>query len=672
MLEQPPVAVRGHAQPKCATQAVAQTRPPQIRPQEVQRTMDGKLNRRNLLARMGAGALIPLAKNVLAQTTSSAAAQSKTTPYKKVLLEAFDYAGVTLRPSWWQKQAEAGRDFYFGLSNDDILHGYRVAAGNSNVPGRALGGWCTPNSNTVFGQWLQSFARMQRTYGDKDLLEKANVLVSDYAKCWPGMAGGTRGAGRGTAGAGGATGGLGHYPYEKLVGGLVDMHHYGSHPEAMALCDKITAAAETNLNRDRVPANREPWSLHSGRPLEWYTLAENLYRAYQLTGKPMYKEFADVWLYPAYWDKFAETADPTDAQGVHAYSHTNTFSSAAMAYDSSGDTKYLRILRNFYDWMQRRQTYATGGYGPDERFVYSDGALGDSLEVYSASFECPCCSWAAFKLSRYLMTYTGEARYGDWIERLLYNGIGAALPIKDRGTHMYYMDYHLGSSLKYYSRNAFTCCSGTYFQNIAEYPNLIYFRDNDALYVNLYVPSEVEWKGPAGAVKVVQSTQYPEVGNSSLTLTMERPAIFAIKLRVPGWSKSVAIRVNGQTQNAEITPGRWATISREWKPGDTLEIIIPLRFRRVPIDEQHPNRVAIARGPVVYAQEDPHKWLSEIPASDDELDKLMKPLPNNPAIFQIDNETVVQQRNAFKPFYSFAELEQYRMYFDSRHRRVLW
>ena len=260
-----------------------------------------------------------------------------------------------------------------------------------------------------------------------------------------------------------------------------------------------------------------------------------------------------------------------------------------------------------------RQTYATGGYGPDERFVYSDGALGDSLEIYSASFECPCDSWAAFKLSKYLMMYTGEARYGDWIERLLYNGIGAALPIKDRGTHMYYMDYHLGSDLKYYSRNAFTCCSGTYFQNITEYSNLIYFRDANALYVNLYVPSEVEWKGPAGTVKVVQTTEYPEAGSSTLKLAMERPATFALKLRVPGWSSGMTVKVNGQAATADIKPGQWATVSREWKPGDSVEIAIPLRFRRVPIDEQHPNRVAIVRGPVVYGQEDPHKWLSDIP-----------------------------------------------------------
>ena len=631
--------------------------------------MDERLSRRDFLGTVGA--LAPLAQSALAAPAAEDAAPAGTTPNKHVVLEPFDYAGVTLRPSRWQRQAAAGRDFYFGLSNDDILHGYRVAAGTSNAPGRALGGWCTPNSNTVFGQWLQAMACMQHAYGDKDLLEKAGVLVSEYAKCWPGMSSGpARGAGRGTAG--GATGGLSHYPYEKLVGGLVDMHHYGAHPEAMGLCDQITEAAAAHFNRDRVPANREPWALHSGRPGEWYTLAENLYRTYQLTGKPMYKEFGDVWLYPAYWDRFAETSDPKDAQGVHAYSHCNTFSSAALAYDVTGDPKYLRIIRNFYDWMQKRQTYATGGFGPDERFVYSDGALGDSLETYSASFECPCCSWSGFKLSKYLMMYTGEARYGDWIERLLYNGIGAALEIKDRGTHMYYMDYHLGSDLKYYSRNTFTCCSGTYFQNIAEYSNLVYFRDRNALFVNLYLPSEVEWSGPGGAVKMVQATEYPEAPGSTLRLSMDRAAAFALKLRVPGWSNGMTVKVNGQAQSAEIRPGQWVAIDREWNSGDTVEVTIPLHFRRVPIDEQHPHRIAIARGPVVYGQEDPHKWLSVIPASDDELDKLMKPLANNPAIFQIDNEPVVQQRNAFKPFYSFAELERYRMYFDSSQRRVLW
>jgi DUF1680 family protein len=178
----------------------------------------------------------------------------------------------------------------------------------------------------------------------------------------------------------------------------------------------------------------------------------------------------------------------------------------------------------------------------------------------------------------------------------------------------------------------------------------------------------VEWKG----VKLTQTTQYPEAGASALKLAMDRPSTFALKLRVPAWSRGMTAKVNGQQQNAPARPGEWLELKREWQPGDSVEIAIPLHFRRAPIDEQHPNRVAIVRGPVVYGQEDPHKWLSEIPSSDDDLDRLMKPLANNPAIFQIDNEPVVQQRNAFKPFYAFAELERYRMYFDSRHRRTLW
>ena len=115
----------------------------------------------------------------------------------------------------------------------------------------------------------------------------------------------------------------------------------------------------------------------------------------------------------------------------------------------------------------------------------------------------------------------------------------------------------------------------------------------------LFMPSEVEWRGPSGPVKLIQTTQYPEAGSSSLALAMERPATFALKLRVPGWSNGLAVRVNGQLQTAGAIPGQWSTISREWKQGDTVEVTIPLRFRRVPIDEQHPNRVAIVRGPLV-------------------------------------------------------------------------
>ena len=639
--------------------------------------MKNKMNRREFLGTVATASatLAPLAQSLAGgqkaatkaptATAVPASPPPKATPYQKVVLWPFDYQGVTLREGRWQKQAQDGRDFYMSLADDDVLNGFRVTAGLP-APGKPLGGWAAKDSYTVFGQWLQAMARMQRANGDKDMLNKASIWVAEWGKAWkPGQ------------------GRLGHYPFEKLVGGLVDMHLYGGHPEAAALLQKLVEPAVTGLNRDRVPANRAPWELHSGRPLEWYTVGENLYRAFEITGNSSYKDFADVWQYHAYWDKLLDTAEPATASGVHAYSHVNSFSSAAMAYDVTGDEAYLRILKNMYDFLQNRQCYATGGYGPVERIMPDDGALGESLAQRIDSFEAPCCSWAAFKLAKYLMMYTGEARYGDWIERLLYNGVGAALPITTGGKHFYYANYHLGAAQKTYSRTPFTCCSGTYFQNIAEYQNLVYFKDasGSALYVNLYVPSEVEWRvagsgagktGQGATVKAVQMTAYPEAETSTIALTLDKPAAFALKLRVPGWSRGVGIKVNGAAQNVEAKPGTWATINRTWQSGDKVEIAIPLHFRRQAIDRQHPNRVALVRGPVVYAQEVVHKAMSVIPETDEELDKLMKPMDNDPAVFLITNEEPVQQRDAFRPYYTFGETNTYRMYHDPGMRRVLW
>ena len=121
-------------------------------------------------------------------------------------LEVFDYAGVRLRPSRWQQQYLAGRDFYLALSDDDILHGFRAAAGQT-APGKPLGGWCGKDSSSIFGQWLSGMARMYRATGDAEIRDKAVRLFTEWAK---------------TVGANGDAR-MGHYPFDKLVCGLVDL-----------------------------------------------------------------------------------------------------------------------------------------------------------------------------------------------------------------------------------------------------------------------------------------------------------------------------------------------------------------------------------------------------------------------------------------------------------------
>ena len=407
------------------------------------------------------------------------------------------------------------------------------------APGQALGGWCEPNSNTVFGQWLSGLSRMACTLDDQALRDKVAYLFTEWSK---------------TVRPDGNCG-MGHYPFEKLICGLVDMQLYGGFPDTTAMMGKVTDYAIKNLRRDRVPAAPRPWGLHSGTPGEWYTVGENLYRAFQLTGNVKYKDFAEVWHYTPYWNKFAETSAPGDAWGVHAYSHLNSFSSAGMAYAVSGDTSYLRILKNAYDFMQNTQCYATGGIGPAERIMPSNGNLGKALDYHQNSCETPCCSWASFKMARYLTQFTGEARYGDWVERLLYNGVGGILPIRDNGRHFYYADYRVSGGVKVYARGTYTCCSGTYCQAVADYPNQIYYKDDSSLYVSLYLPSEVKWDRAGGAVKVTQETRYPQAETSTFTVDTKPGATFTLKFRVPGWSNNMSVKINGETAESGL-PGR--------------------------------------------------------------------------------------------------------------------
>ena len=578
-------------------------------------------------------------------------------------LQAFDYEGVRLLPGRWDSQVQRGRDFYFGVDDDHILHGFRAASGG-RAPGKPLGGWCGIDSSTVFGQWLSGMARLSRATGDTALRDKAVGLFEGWVETLP-----SDGDAR-----------MGHYRFDKLVGGLVDLDLYADHRRASEILARVAAKAVKTLERPGNPREALADPSHNQRyygvPQEWYTLAENLYRAYRLTNDPMFRAFAEEWHYRAYWAKFRTTSSPPDAHGVHAYSHVNTFASAASAYEATGDPAYLDAVRNAFDYLHRHQCFATGGYGPNERFMALDGSLGKALETRSDTCETSCGSWAGFKLSRYLLRLTGEARYGDWIERLLYNGVGAALPITDGGRSFYYGDYRLGGGMKVYNWDTYTCCSGTYIQNLAEFHNLIYFKDDEGLYVNLFLPSEVTW----GGLTITQETRYPDADTTTLSMKTEAPKTFPLHFRVPSWTSNVSVRVNGSNVPVDARPGSWATVHRTWSSGDRVEIRIPLTLRMEPVDEQHPNRVAVVRGPAVFVLEGAyHDPGFALPLRDEELERWLVPeegsLPRGiwstglkeaeyPTSLRVAPPDGRSVRLRFRPFYEIGENYPYFMYFD--------
>ncbi|MBI1773929.1 MAG: glycoside hydrolase family 127 protein [Proteobacteria bacterium] len=568
-------------------------------------------------------------------------------PRGRTALKPFDYEGVRLLPSRFQAQVTRAIEVYGAIPNDDLLKGFRQAA-SLPAPGNGMRGWCTRTSAVIFGQLLSGLARMGRATGEHALWQKADVLLGGWQATL------------------GTNGNIGMRPYdwEKQVCGLVDLHVYAGLPAALPILERATEWAARTFDRTRKLAdNHDFWGAGPGATQEWYTLPENLYRAYLASGNALFREFADVWRYEDYWSQFAESAELSQVVAGHAYSHVNSFSSAAMAYAVTGEERYLRICVNAYDFLQRTQCYATGGFGPDERLMPPDGSLGRSLDLYAGHAEIPCGSWAATKLSRYLMSFTGEARFGDWIETILYNAMGAALPTEPDGRTYYYGDYRLSSGLKQFYWHEWPCCSGTYWQTVADYHNNIYFQDAEGIYVNLYVPSELSWRHHGEAVRLTQETRYPESETISLRVDLDRPTAFKLHLRVPGWSTGLSLALNGAALPVNAVPGRWATVEREWRQRDSLTITIPMVLRMTPVDRQHRDRVAISYGPVVLAQDEaccrrPFALEADTPL----LKRLVR--DGDRLRFNITDTAPERHRRFLQPLYEFPAFWPYWVYFD--------
>ena len=560
-------------------------------------------------------------------------------------LRSFDFHDVRLLPGPLATQYRQTRDFYYGISNDDILKGFREYAGMP-APGKELGGWCRRDASEVFGQWLSGMSRMYRTTNDKKMKDKAEFLMREWGK--------TIGAGSGS-GIAYYTERKGHYLYDKNVCGLTDMAVFADLPEAWKLLDRITDWAEKNLSRQRKVATSEQRQANfDGHSMEWYTLSENLYRAWLASGNPRYGDFADLWRYDEYWSRFYTNAFPANVCHVHAYSHINSFSSAAMSYIARGNVQYFNAAKNAFTYLVERQSYATGSYGPAETLV-APGELGHSLELRSDSAECPCGAWAGFKLSQYLTMLTGQAFYGDLAELLLYNVMRAALPMSGNGKTFYYGDYRVGGGKKTYRWDTWPCCSGTFIQNVASYSNFAYYYSGSNLYVNLFIPSEVAWN----SLLVQQETHYPESEEIAFTIRGTSPSEAMIHFRIPLWCNGASLKVNGASLDTNCKPGSWAALSRVWKDGDTVTLRLPMSLRAVPIDEQHPNRIALIYGPVVLAQ-DARVHQQFVPNCAPGVLETQFARGDRPLEFIAGN----QGRNRFRPFYAFEEVVPYWMYFD--------
>ena len=599
----------------------------------------------------GIGSALLLALAILSLLQRSAATAQPVAIKGQQRLEDFDYRGVTLDGGRMRMQLDTVRDDYLRIPNDDLLKGFRQRAGLP-APGNDLGGWYTSDVFHVFGQIVSGLSRMYAATGDTACRQKANTLVAEWAKCIA------------------ADGyfyyskqpNAPHYVYDKTVSGLVDDYLYCGNKEAISCLSRITDWAVKNLDRSK--------PLPDG--CEWYTLSENLYRAYLATGEAKYRDFAAVWEYPQYWDYFARSEDPfgpdpkTRHRANHAYSHVNTFGGAGAAYFVRGDSRYLDTLRNAYDYFQARQVFATGCYGPNEQLLPRESLVA-LLPKTTATAETQCGAWAVFKMVKYLLRATGDARYGDWAERIAINGLLAGIPMQPDGHVFYYSNYNPRGAVKHVHGDGWTCCTGTLIQATADCCDMVYFKDADDLYVNFFTPSTVKWPHAGANLVVRQTTRFPDDGTVEFAIESDRPVEFGLKIRTPQWlAGPITAKLNGEAVSLETDSLHWATIRRQWKPGDRLAVTLPMRLWVSRLDPEKEYPAAVLYGPVVLAARAPDaKFVEKLDLT--RLDRELTPVVGEQLTWRMAADPAV----LFRPLYDYKADEFYFAYLDPAAARYV-
>jgi hypothetical protein len=270
------------------------------------------------------------------------------------------------------------------------------------------------------------------------------------------------------------------------------------------------------------------------------------------------------------------------------------------------------------------------------------------------SFETQCGSWAGFKLCKHLIELTGDARYGDWVERLVINGLSASIPPTSDGRVFYYSDYNPSGATKRNHETPWTCCTGTRPMAVADYHALVYFHNHDSLCVNLFTPSSVRWSLGDTTVGVRQRTQFPEGEEANFDVTLSRPADFALRLRCPVWLASpMQVSVNGQTVLAAADSENWVVIRRSWRDGDRLHVRLPMTLKSTRFQPDRAVPEALVKGPLVLALQTPDGRLPKRIIKD--LLGSLSPEPNQPLHYLVQTAPSVR----VSPFYELGERVPY-------------
>ena len=264
----------------------------------------------------------------------------------------------------------------------------------------------------------------------------------------------------------------------------------------------------------------------------------------------------------------------------------------------TGELSTTNAAYRLWENLVNKQMYVTGGAGS----IYSTEGFGGDYHMPNVSYTESCTSGVILQLSDSLSLRFLDGRYHDVAEKELYNNLLGS--IGEEGTSFFYTNPLLANTSSRYQWHAVPCCTKYGLLIFGDLPRYLYAYSDDAVYVNQYIGSDASLALASGTVKLKQTSNWAEEGRASLTVTDGAEALNALYLRLPGWSETTSVLLNGKAVSFEVENGY--AVLRGLKNGDTVSIEAEMTVKRVYADEHvvfDVGRVAVQKGPIVYCME---------------------------------------------------------------------
>jgi len=491
--------------------------------------------------------------------------------------------------------------YILALNPDKLLAPYLIDAGLPTKSDR-YGNWESIGlDGHIGGHYLSALAIMYASTGNPELKERLDYMVSELARCQDKNGNGyVGGIPQGKVfwdrihkgDIDGSSFGLNNtwvpiYNIHKLFAGLNDAYHYTGSEEAKEILIKLG-----------------DWFIELIRPLsdeqlqkilatEHGGINESLADLYIITKDKKYLATAEKISHRALLNPLLKKEDKLT--GLHA----NTQIPKVIGFEKiavlAGNKEWSDAVEFFWNTVTQKRSVAFGGNSVSEHFNPVNDFSG---MIKSNEGPETCNSYNMERLTKALFLDKNDVSYLDFYERTLYNHILSSQH-PEKGGFVYFTPIR-PNHYRVYSQpdTSMWCCVGSGLENHTKYGELIYSHTNDAVFVNLFIPSVLNWA--AKDLELKQITKFPYENDSELVLKLKKAKTFALNIRYPKWAENFEILVNGKEEKITSKPSAYVTIARKWKSGDKVSI----RFKTSTHLENLPdgsNWSAFVNGPIVLA-----------------------------------------------------------------------